>query len=52
MVTPEAELNQLMADNPPGRDSYKSLRVQQPVETLSRMIAGSDISIHSLMFAC
>jgi hypothetical protein len=47
MVTPEAELNQLMADNPPGTDSYKSLRVQQRVETLSRMIAGSDISIHS-----
>ena len=48
IVTPEAELNQLMADNPPGTDSYKSLRVQQRVETLSRMIAGSDISIHSL----
>jgi len=33
-----------------GQRQLQILRVQQPVETLSRVIAGSDISIHSLMF--
>jgi hypothetical protein len=36
----QAELNQLLNDNPPGSQSYKNPRVQQRVEALSRMIAG------------
>jgi hypothetical protein len=35
----QAELNQLMHDNPPGSDKYKNPRVQSRVAELSRMIA-------------
>jgi hypothetical protein len=37
----QAELNQLMADNPPGTAAYKNPRVQNRVAELSRMIAGN-----------
>ena len=36
----QAELNQLLHDNPPGSDKYKNPRVQNRVAELSRMIAG------------
>jgi hypothetical protein len=35
------QLDQLMADNPPGSDRYKSPTVQRRVEALSRQIAGN-----------
>jgi hypothetical protein len=36
----QAELDQLMTDNPPGTAAYKSPRVQRRVEALSRQISG------------
>ena len=37
----QAELDQLLNDNLPATPAYKTRAVQQRVETLSRMIAGS-----------
>jgi hypothetical protein len=36
----QAELKQLMLDNPPGSESYKNPQVQRRAENLSRLIAG------------
>jgi hypothetical protein len=39
------ELNELLDANPPGTAAYKSPKVQQRVEALSRLIAGSGVAI-------